>query len=159
MVLCITASACVLFTIGKRCGLHQHCILQFERMCNACIFFNFSLGLHQHCIPQFEGTCNACPPAGEVCLSEMGATAEASLDPMAIPTSAAARAARSLMPSPQYMHVFPKPYIISDVILKLCQSSAAVQAALPLSTAAASTSCASWMMAATVWLPATLLMQ
>jgi len=69
----------------------------------------FVCGLHQHCIPQFESRCNACIPAGEVCLSEMGATAEASLEPMAIPTSAAARAARSLMPSPQYMHVFPKP--------------------------------------------------
>ena len=40
---------------------------------------------------------------------EMGATADASLEPMAMPTSAVARAAKSLMPSPQYMQVCPKP--------------------------------------------------
>ncbi len=49
-------------------------------------------------------------PATEACLSEMEAAAEASLEPMAMPTSAAAKAAISLMPSPQYMHVLPKPY-------------------------------------------------
>ena len=100
-------NACTPFFV---CGLHQHCSPQFERTCNAFfIFIFFVFGLHQHCIPHFEHMCNVCLPAGEVCLSEMGATAEASLDLMAMPTSAAARAARSLMPSPQYMHVFPKP--------------------------------------------------
>ena len=42
-------------------------------------------------------------------MSERVAAAEASEAPTAIPTSAAARAAKSLIPSPQYMQVFPKP--------------------------------------------------
>ena len=39
----------------------------------------------------------------------MVAAADASLAPIATPTSAAARAMRSLIPSPQYMQVLPKP--------------------------------------------------
>ena len=48
-------------------------------------------------------------PATECCLVETVAAAETSPAPMATPTSAAARAMRSLTPSPQYMHVLPSP--------------------------------------------------
>ncbi len=48
-------------------------------------------------------------PATEGCLSETEAAADAWLEPTAIPTSADAKATRSLMPSPQYMHVLPSP--------------------------------------------------
>ena len=41
--------------------------------------------------------------------SLIAAAAEAWLLPIAMPTSAAARASKSLMPSPQYKHVAPKP--------------------------------------------------
>lgn len=62
-------------------------------------------------------------PAGEVCLSEMGATAEASLEPMAMPTSAVARAAKSLMPSPQYMQVLPRPCMAPSILdATLCEA-------------------------------------
>lgn len=64
---------------------------------------------------QRHGRCltrRCCLPAMEECLSESVAAAEASVAPIAIPTSAAARAAKSLMPSPQYMQLLPKPYMI-----------------------------------------------
>ena len=48
-------------------------------------------------------------PATEQCLVEKTAAADASLAPMATPTSAAAKAKRSFTPSPQYMHLLPKP--------------------------------------------------
>ena len=48
-------------------------------------------------------------PAIELCRVEMTAAAETSPAPMATPTSAVARAKRSLMPSPQYMQVLPSP--------------------------------------------------
>ena len=48
-------------------------------------------------------------PAIEHCLVEKLAAAETSPAPIATPTFAAAKAMRSLMPSPQYMHIFPKP--------------------------------------------------
>lgn len=43
------------------------------------------------------------------CLVDMAAAADASVDPIATPTSAAPRALRSLIPSPQYMQVLPRP--------------------------------------------------
>ena len=49
-------------------------------------------------------------PATEECLSDTEAAADAWLEPTAIPTSADAKATRSLMPSPQYMHVLPSPW-------------------------------------------------
>ena len=52
---------------------------------------------------------NECIPRTEACLSDMVAAAEAWLLPTDMPTSAAASATRSLIPSPQYMHVAPNP--------------------------------------------------
>ncbi len=49
------------------------------------------------------------PPAMPCCLVMTEAAAEASLEPTAMPTSAAARAAKSLMPSPQYIATLPNP--------------------------------------------------
>ena len=49
------------------------------------------------------------PPAMEQRLVVTVEAAEASLDAMAMPTSAAAIAAKSLMPSPQYMQVLFRP--------------------------------------------------
>ena len=48
-------------------------------------------------------------PAMELRLVVTEAAAEASLEAMVIPTSAAAMAAKSLMPSPQYMQVLCRP--------------------------------------------------
>ena len=48
-------------------------------------------------------------PAIEQSVVEIVAAADASEAPMATPTSAAARAMRSLMPSPQYMQILPIP--------------------------------------------------
>lgn len=48
-------------------------------------------------------------PAMDELELEMVAAADASLEPTVMPTSAAPRAIRSLMPSPQYMQVFFKP--------------------------------------------------
>lgn len=50
-------------------------------------------------------------PSTEACWSEIAAAAEALLLPTAIPTSAAAKATKSLMPSPTYITVLPKPCI------------------------------------------------
>ena len=62
--------------------------------------------LHEYesLLHEYEGL-----PATEECLSETEAAADAWLEPTAIPTSADAKATRSLMPSPQYMHVLPRP--------------------------------------------------
>ena len=49
------------------------------------------------------------PPAMPCCLVMTEAAAEASLELTAMPTSAAARAAKSFTPSPQYMATLPSP--------------------------------------------------
>ena len=49
-------------------------------------------------------------PATEPWGVEMAAAMNASVAPMDMPTSAAESAARSLIPSPQNMVVFPRPY-------------------------------------------------
>ena len=50
-------------------------------------------------------------PSTEACWSEIAAAAEALPLPTAIPTSAAAKATKSLMPSPTYITVLPKPCV------------------------------------------------
>ena len=57
-----------------------------------------------HAVHEYESL-----PATDECLSDTEAAADAWLAPTAIPTSADAKATRSLMPSPQYMHVLPSP--------------------------------------------------
>ena len=59
-------------------------------------------------------------PSTEACWSEMAAAAEALPLPTAIPTFAAAKATKSLMPSPTYITVLPKPCIqeSSQLMLK-----------------------------------------
>ena len=58
-------------------------------------------------------------PSTEACWSEIAAAAEALLLPTAIPTSAAAKASKSLMPSPTYITVLPKPCIQDTTQLML----------------------------------------
>ena len=58
-------------------------------------------------------------PWTEGWLSATQAAADAWPAPTAMPACAEARAARSLMPSPQYMHVSPSPYTTHSVTSKV----------------------------------------
>ena len=53
------------------------------------------------------------------------AAAEASVEPTAMPTLAAPKAVRSLIPSPQYMQVLCRPYIQQQAVC-LCDSFAQI---------------------------------
>ena len=65
---------------------------------------------HSPCAEDWTNT-NLLSPQGvyEEFWSEKAAAAAAWLDPTATPTSLAASTSRSLIPSPQYMHVSPGP--------------------------------------------------
>ena len=56
-------------------------------------------------------------PATEPCGVETAAAMTASVAPIDMPTSAAARAARSLIPSPQNIVVFPRPCMSNAILV------------------------------------------